>query len=71
VPLYKYPRSTAPPGSGLNKKPAAYTAAGVHVYKMAVFGDSGVIHDETRIKLEPNSPVSYYIKSDLLKESCQ
>jgi hypothetical protein len=70
-PLYKYPVSTAPPGSGLNKTPAAYTAAGVHVYKMAVFGNTGVIHDETRIKLQPNSRVSYYIKSDLLKESCQ
>jgi len=73
TPLYKFSLSTAPPGgpSWMNKKPELIAQAGTRVYKEAVFGNSGVIRNETRIKLVRSlSAPSYFVKSDELKDGC-
>jgi hypothetical protein len=73
TPLYKFSLSTAPPGgpSWMNKKPALVARAGTRVYKVAEFGNSGIIRNETRIKLvqSPSAP-GYFVLSNWLKDSC-
>jgi len=74
TPLYKFSLSTAPPGgpSWMNKRPEMIAQAGTRVYKEAVFGNSGVIRNETRIKLVRSlSAPSYFVKSDELKGGCR
>jgi hypothetical protein len=73
TPLYKFSLSTAPPGgpSWMNKQPALIARAGTRVYKEAVFGNSGIIRNETRIKLVQSlSAPSYFVMSNWLKDAC-
>jgi hypothetical protein len=73
TPLYKYSLSTAPPGgpSWMNKSPALVARAGTKVFKVAVFGNGGVIRNETRIKLVQSlSAPSYFVMSNWLKDEC-
>jgi hypothetical protein len=73
TPLYKFSLSTSPPGgpSWMNRKPALVVPAGTKVFKVAVFGNGGIIRNETRIKLVQSlSAPSYFVMSSWLKDSC-
>ena len=73
TPLYKFSLSTAPPGgpSWMNKTPALIAPAGTRVFKVAVFGNSGIIRNETRIKLVRSlSAPSYFVMSNWLRDGC-
>lgn len=69
TPVYEFPLSLHPPGTGLNKAAALTLKPGTEVQIVGTF-DAGLIRSEARIKPYKGANDSYFIRSDQLKASC-